>query len=142
MPAETPDEAFARGQEQGKVNARLDNHAARLNAHDTAISQIGPQIAALTTSFGELRADLRGRDDTAKALIAADDRRRRELDEKDEDRRKRADEARLALGEADEDRAKKAARKFLPVTRGLAILAAVEGVMLTWLTYQQATGRG
>jgi len=142
MATETADEAFARGQAQGEVNARLDNHAARLNAHDTAISQIGPQMASLTTSIQELRADLRGRDDTAKALERSDDRRRKELDEADEARRKRADEARLALGEADEDRAKKAARKFLPVTRGLAILAAAEGVMLTWLTYQQATGRG
>ena len=142
MVAETADEAFARGQTQGAQNARLDNHEARLGAHDIAIAQIGPQIANLTTSIQDLRADLRSGKDTAEALEKSDDRRRKELDEADEARRKRADEARLALGEADEDRAKKAARKFLPVTRGLAILAAVEGVMLTWLTYQQATGRG
>ena len=142
MPAETPDEAFARGQEQGKVNARLDNHAARLNAHDTAISQIGPQIAALTTSFGELRADLRGRDDTAKALIAADDRRRRELDEKDEDRRKRADEAREALAAEDETRARIAARKFLPVTKVLAYAAGFEGLILAWAAFMKMTGKG
>ena len=142
MPVETTDEAFARGQAQGEVNARLDNHAARLTAHDAALSQIGPQIAALTTSFGELRADLRGRDDTAKALIAADDRRRRELDEADEARRKRAEEAREALTAEDETRAKVAARKFLPVTKALAIATAVEGAMVVWLTYQRATGKG
>jgi len=140
--AETADEAFARGQTQGEVNARLNNHETRLNTHDIAISQIGPQMASLTTSIQELRADLRGRDDTAKALITADDRRRRELDENDEQRRKRADEAREALATEDETRAKVAARKFLPVTRALAVFAAVEGVVLTYLAWQQATGKG
>jgi hypothetical protein len=142
MPAETTDEAFARGQAQGEVNARLNNHESRLNTHDVAIGQIGPQMASLTTSIQELRADLRGRDDTAKALEKSDERRRKDLDEADEQRRKRADEAREALDVADEDRAKKAARKFLPVTRGLGILAAFEGVVLTYLAYQQATGKG
>ncbi len=139
---ETADEAFARGQAQGEVNARLDNHAARLTAHDAAIAQIGPQMANLTTAVNELRSDLRGRETTAQALLDADERRRKELVAGDEQRRKRADEAREALDVADEDRAKKAARKFLPITRGLAVFAAVEGVVLTYLAWQQATGKG
>jgi chromosome segregation ATPase len=142
MPAETIDEAFSRGQTQGEVNARLDNHAQRLNAHDSAIAQIGPQMANLTTAIQELRADLRGREDTAKALLDADERRRKELDAGDEQRRKRADEARKALDLADEDRAKKAARKALPITKGLAYLAAFEGVVVTYLAYLRATGKG
>jgi len=140
--AETADEAFARGQAQGEVNARLDNHAQRLNAHDAALAQIGPQMANLTAAINDLRADLRGRETTAQALLDADERRRKELVAGDEQRRKRADEAREALDVADEDRAKKAALKFLPVTRALAVFAAVEGVVLTYLAYQQATGKG
>jgi len=142
MAVETADEAFARGQTQGEVNARLNNHETRLSAHDVAIAQIGPQIASLTAAVQDLRADLRGREDTAKALLDADERRRKELDEGDEQRRKRADEARKALDVADEDRAKKAARKFMPITRSLAVLAAAEGVLLTYLAWQQATGKG
>ena len=142
MAVETTEEAFARGQAQGEVNARLDNHAARLSAHDVAIGQFGPQMASLTTSIQELRADLRGRDDTAKALEASDERRRKALDTADEDRRKRAVEAKEALDVADEDRAKKVARKFMPVTQALAVIAAVEGVGLTWLAFRQATGKG
>lgn len=45
---ETTDEAFARGQAQGEVNARLNNHDLHLTAHDVAIAQIGPQMASLT----------------------------------------------------------------------------------------------
>jgi chromosome segregation ATPase len=140
--AETADEAFARGQTQGEVNARLNTHEARLNTHDITIASIGPQIAVLTTSITDLRADLRGRETTAQALLDADERRRRELDEADEQRRKRADEAREALATEDETRAKVAARKFMPITRALAVLAAIEGVVLTYLTWQQATGKG
>ena len=142
MATETADEAFARGQAQGEVNARLDNHAARLNAHDAAIASIGPQIANLTTAITDLRADLRGRETTAQALLDADERRRKELVAGDEQRRKRAAETREDLGQADEDRAKLAARKFLPVTKSLAVATAVEGAMVVWLTYQRATGKG
>jgi len=140
--AETADEAFARGQTQGEVNARLNTHEARLNTVDSLLARIGPEIANLTISIQDLRSDLRGRDDTAKALEKSDERRRKDLEESDAQRRKRADETRVALDVADEDRAKKAARKFLPVTKGLGILAAVEGVVVTWLAYQKATGKG
>jgi len=85
---------------------------------------------------------LRGRETTAQALLDADERRRKELVAGDEQRRKRAAETREDLGQADEDRAKLAARKFLPVTKSLAVATAVEGAMVVWLTYQRATGKG
>jgi len=126
--AETADEAFARGQTQGEVNARLNTHEARLNTVDSLLARIGPEIANLTISIQDLRSDLRGRDATAKALEKSDERRRKDLEESDAQRRKRADETRVALDVADEDRAKKVARKFMPITRLLAVAAGVEGV--------------
>lgn len=123
MGIESIEDAFQRGHNQGMIMARLDGHDAKFAAINGSIGRFAAESANLTSAVQEMRNDLKGRDETASALIAADTKRRTDLEA------------------ADDERATKAERKFIPVTRALGIIAAVEGLLLTWLTWQQASGK-
>lgn len=81
MAAETPEEAYKRGEDQGKVLARLDGHDEHFKAINGNVARFATESANLAASVQELRADLKGRDVTAATLVAADNKRRLELED-------------------------------------------------------------
>jgi hypothetical protein len=68
---ETPDQAFARGQEAGIVKARLDGHDQRFAVINGSIERFGTEMKLLTLEIQRLADEARARDTTAIATALA-----------------------------------------------------------------------
>lgn len=115
---QTEDDAaavYARGHEQGLVQARLDGHDKKFDAINGSIGKFASVIETLTQVVTTTAVDIKARDDVAKALREDNAQRRQELHDADEQRRihnqVEADAKARVLKDADDERAKKEAER-------------------------------